>query len=143
MKKIIKGKVYDTATAKLVGQWSSNYARTDFYFFEEKLYQKKTGEFFLYGIGNAASPYNEYSYGSYTGGEKIVPMSYEEAREWAERKFDADDYIKLFGESEDDDSGEKQYLSLYLPSATVSKAKREAGKKGVPVSEYIAKLIES
>lgn len=142
MKKIINGKLYDTETAKKVAEWSKNCARNDFSYYEEELYSKKTGEFFLYGEGNAASPYNEYSYGSYTGGEKIVPLTYEEAREWAERKLDADEYIELFGEPEEAENDGKQKLNLYLPSAIVDKAKRESAKKGVSVSEYISELIK-
>ena len=58
MKKIIKGKVYDTDTAQKVAEYSNNYPRSDLHFYEEELYRKKTGEFFLYGSGNAASKYS-------------------------------------------------------------------------------------
>jgi len=54
MKKIINGKRYDTETAQLIG--SASYSnRTDFRFWSEELYRKKTGEFFLYGEGGPAS----------------------------------------------------------------------------------------
>ncbi len=49
MKKIINGKRYDTETAKLIG--SDGYSNpSDFNYWSEDLYQKKTGEFFLYGV---------------------------------------------------------------------------------------------
>ena len=48
MKKIINGKKYDTETATSVGEYSSNYACSDYKYYDETLYKKKTGEFFLY-----------------------------------------------------------------------------------------------
>lgn len=52
MKKIINGKKYDTETAKEVAckAW---YYYGDLNFVIEKLYKKKTGEFFLYAAGGA------------------------------------------------------------------------------------------
>lgn len=52
MKKIINGKKYDTETATSVGEYSSNYACSDYKHYDETLYKKKTGEFFLYGEGD-------------------------------------------------------------------------------------------
>lgn len=142
MKKIIKNKLYDTETAKLVGDWDNGYYANDFNFCSETLYQKKTGEFFLYGYGNALSKY-AVSHGNNTSGsEKIISMTYEEAQDWAERKLDADKYIKLFGELGESDGDGKQRICLYLASTVVEKAKKEAAKKAISVSEYISKLIE-
>ena len=50
MKKIINGKKYDTDTAKCVGHDSFG-CRGDFRYWFEQLYQKQTGEFFIYGDG--------------------------------------------------------------------------------------------
>lgn len=56
MKKTINKKVYNTDTAELIdvkifGEWGD----TDGY--EERLYQTKRGEYFVYGIGGKDSPY--------------------------------------------------------------------------------------
>ncbi len=51
MKKVIDGKVYDTETATLKAEWENMYDARNFNYVEEQLYQKKTGEFFLYGYG--------------------------------------------------------------------------------------------
>lgn len=139
MKKIINNKLYDTETANLVGDWDNGYYTNDFNFCSETLYQKKTGEFFLHGEGNALSKYAVSHGNSTSGGEKIIPMTYEEARDWAERKLDSDDYIATFGEPEDDDS--KQRLCLYLASTVVDRAKKEAAKKAISISEYISRLV--
>jgi hypothetical protein len=102
MKKVINGKRYDTDTAKLVGETSySN--RGDFYFWSEELYRKKTGEFFLYGEGGPASKYSQQiAQNEWAGGEQIIPLTLAEAREWAEKYLDADEYEKVFGRIEED-----------------------------------------
>ena len=41
MKKIINGKKYDTATARLVGKWLYGNGKRDFYLQHEKLFCKK------------------------------------------------------------------------------------------------------
>lgn len=102
MKKIINGKMYNTETATVKGEYSNSYSVSDFKYFEETLYQKKTGEFFLYGEGGPLSPYKEVLGDSgATGGEKILPLSLDEAKKWAEENLTADEYIGIFGEVEE------------------------------------------
>lgn len=99
MKKIINGKMYNTETAKKVGEWWNGYSTRDFHYCEETLYQKKTGEFFLYGEGGALSPYTKScGQNCWSGAEEIIPMRESEAREWAEEKLSADTYIEIFEE---------------------------------------------
>ena len=101
MKKIINGRKYDTGTAELVGDYSYSNP-SDFHYVLELLYRKKTGEFFLYGEGGAASVYAEAAGpNERCGGEKIIPFTIEEAKEWAEHHLDADKYEELFGEVEE------------------------------------------
>lgn len=101
MKKIINGKKYDTDTAECVSCWSNGYGCGDFQYAEERLFRKKTGEFFLHGEGGAMSNYAE-SYGNERyGGEKIIPLSENEAKEWAERNLDVEEYEAIFGEVEE------------------------------------------
>lgn len=101
MKKIINGRKYDTATAKLIGHYTFSDPR-DFCFCDEDLYRKRTGEFFLAGEGGPASKYaHRCDDNSRTGGEGIIPLTEEEAREWVEQRFDADQYEAIFGEVEE------------------------------------------
>lgn len=65
MKKIINKKTYDTETAKPVCTYSYVFAG-DFRKVTETLYRKKTGEYFLHGIGGPASKYPK---------ETIIPMA--------------------------------------------------------------------
>jgi len=139
MKKIINGRLYDTETAKELG--SDSYSnRRDFHYWVETLYKKRTGEFFIYGEGGPLSKYAEaVGLNEWSGGERIMPLSYAEAQEWAENHLDGDTYIEIFGEPEEDDA--KQKITLSLSTAAIAKAKQEAAKAGITLSSYIEKLI--
>lgn len=117
MKKIINGKRYDTGTAKLIGEASySN--RTDFNYWSEELYQKRTGEFFIYGEGGPASKYSRSTgQNSWSGGEKIIPITIKEAKEWAEKYLDGDEYEALFEVEED-----KTLISAWVPDSVKADA---------------------
>lgn len=139
MKKIIGGKRYDTETAEMVGECNNGYGRTDFNFFEEELYKKKTGEFFLYGSGGPLSKYARAVGNMRYGDEKIVPLTLNEAKEWAERYLDADDYEALF-EIEEENS---ITFSLNLPISLYEKIKKQAEKENVTMKDVvIEKLTE-
>lgn len=140
MKKIINGKVYDTSTAQCLGEWSSPYTRSDFKWVEETLYRKRTGEFFLCGKGGPRSQYAKpVGIREWESGERIMPLTWDEARDWAEEKLSADEYGQVFGEVTEDDS--KAYLNAYIPTSCIEYAKRAAAKQGIPLSTYIESLI--
>lgn len=140
MKKIISGKVYDTEKAKELGTYSNAGGWRDFNHFEETLYQKRTGEFFLFGEGGPMTRYAEAEgQNSWGGGRRIMPMSYDEAKKWAEENLDADEYESIFGAI--DESGAKMTVTLSIDSGKWEAAKREAAKKGCGISEYIESLL--
>ena len=73
----------------------------NFEYYEEELYKKKTGEFFLYGEGGPRSKYSD-SNGSETYGTcEIIPYSEEQARKWVEEHCSGDTYEEIFGEVEE------------------------------------------
>lgn len=85
VKKIINGKMYNTETAREVACYSNNVSVTDFSFYIERLYKKKTGEYFLYGRGGAASKYSESAgQNCWTGGYRIIPFTINDAKGWME-----------------------------------------------------------
>ena len=142
MKKIINGKVYNTETAKKVASWYSSYARNDFHYYEEELYQKKTGEFFLYGEGNAASPYSRScGQNEWCGGEKIVPLTFAEAQEWSEKHLDGEDYCEIFGEPDED--SEDVLLGIRVSAVAAAKLKRIAAETGKPQNRIVEELINN
>lgn len=140
MKKIINGKIYDTNSANNVGGWDNNRSVTDFDYCSETLYRKRTGEFFLYGEGGAMSKYSvSRGNNSWSGGEMIIPLSYEAAQKWAEKHLSGDDYESIFGEVDEDDS--RTQLSLSLSTSAVERARRAAAQAGLSLSAYIESLI--
>ena len=140
MKKVINAKVYDTDTATFLAEYDSGHSVTDFQHYTEELYRKKTGEFFIYGEGGPASRYSQACpTGGWDGGRKIVPLTYEQAREWAEKNLNADEYEEIFGEVVEDDS--RMTVTLSLSVGAVERAKRAAAKEGTSLSGYIENLL--
>lgn len=140
MKKIISGKVYDTSTAKELGFWSKGDGWGDFSYRCETLYRKKTGEFFLHGEGGPMTCYAQATgQNSWSGGSRIMPLNYAEAKAWAEEKLEADEYEEIFGKVTEDES--RQQVCLSLSAATVETIRRRAGEMGISASAYIEQLV--
>ena len=98
MRKIINGKMYDTETAKKIDYTSNYLSSSDFHYYEERLFKKKTGEFFLHGHGGPASKYRTPCGDMWSGGENIIPLTVDEAKSWVEQNSTTETYIELFGE---------------------------------------------
>ncbi len=141
MRRIISGRKYDTDTATLVGEWSSSYPINDFHYEEELLYVKRNGEYFLHGSGNAMSKYaKNMGNNSWSGGEEIIPLSYESARQWAEKHLDADDYEEAFGEVSEDGESDVP-LSVRVPTSTRALLDRLAAKTGRAKGDLLTEAI--
>lgn len=95
MKKIINGKKYDTDTATQIGSYDNGLSYSDFDYFREALYRKRTGEFFLAGEGHARTKYARQMGDSYGYGEAIIPISANTAKMWLET-YDNDQYEQVF-----------------------------------------------
>lgn len=140
MKKVINGKAYDTTTAKEMARWSDGMSFRDFTHVEEVLYQKRTGEFFLHGAGGPSTRYAVSSgLNCWSGGEKIIPLTWDSAREWAEEHLDADEYEKIFGPVVEDDS--RTVVTMSLSVSALERAKRAASQAGLTLSAYIESKI--
>lgn len=138
MKKVINGRMYDTDTAKEIGYQCSNIT-DQLDGIQETLYRKRTGEFFLHGDGGARTKYaHQTEGGGWCGGEAIVPLSYERAREWAEDYLSAEDYEKIFGIEEDD---EKRPTSFYLSGTAVQAVRQKSAAAGMSVSDWLENII--
>lgn len=112
MKKIINGSRYDTATAKQIGYWENGPDIRDLFWCSETLYRTKAGKYFLHGDGGPGSVY-----ASCPNGEKIIPLTEDNAKAWAEKKLDGDAYEVAFGAVNDDVT----QVAAYLPSNLLSK----------------------
>lgn len=140
MKKIIRGRVYDTETAIELGStYGGAENRSDFNYWEETLYKKRTGEYFLYCFGGALSQYGEWHGNSGGSGEQIKPLAYDDAKKWAEEALDGDEWIKEFGEPKED--MDRVQIQISMTVGAVNIVKRAAQKRDKSVSETIEMLI--
>ena len=140
MKKIINGKVYDTDTAERVGSWDNGKYTNDLYYCSEDLYRKRTGEFFLYGEGGPGSKYAvSCGSNSWSGGEKIIPLTYDAAQKWAEC-LSGEEYEAIFGTVEEDESRVK--VTFSISAAAADKLRKAADKAGLSLSAYLETLIQ-
>lgn len=97
MNKVIKGKKYNTDTAKLLAASDNGTLPNDFAYVREELYRTKSGHFFLYGYGGGNSVYGEWRGNSGGPGEKIMPFSLDDAQEWAEKNLSGNEVEEIFG----------------------------------------------
>jgi len=140
MKKIIKGKVYDTETARELATYANGGTWRDFNHLEETLYRKKTGEYFLFGEGGPATRYAEATgQNSWSGGSRIMPMTYQEATAWAEKHLDGDEYEEIFGAVVEDDT--KKAVTYNLTITAIEKVRRIADEAGRTVSDVLEEII--
>ena len=141
MKRIIDGRKYDTETATEVHEWSDK-APGEFDYIEETLYRKRTGEYFLYGYGGPMTRYAERErYGSgYIFGSTIIPMTYKEARDWAEGHMSVDDYEAEFGEVPESD-GDDVVLSVRVSPATRERLRRMAAETGRSQGDLLDEIV--
>lgn len=140
MVKFIKGKKYSTETATKLADWDNSYAVNDHKYLSETLYQKRTGEYFLHGEGGGLTRYATSVGNAYTSGERIIPITEEEAHSWAEEHLDGEDYEKIFGSEEPEDKGRKT-ISLSIAVTTADKLKKMAVAKGITVSSLVDNIV--
>ena len=140
MKKYINGKQYDTETAREIGG-ASHYGKSDYKWYEETLYRKKTGEYFLYGEGHAASPYRERVGDMWGPGSAIKPLTFDEAREWGEANMSGDEYEAIFGALSDDDTD--VLISAVVKASSRDRLRRAVEKTRKTAGQILDELIEA
>lgn len=140
MKRIINGRKYDTTTAEEVGESSHSY-RSEYDYYEETLYRKRTGEYFLYGYGHGDSKYAKQVCGDFGPGSDIIPLSYEQARAWAERELSADEYESAFGEVTEDGGESDVVISVRVSPATRERLRRMAAETGRSQGAVLDELV--
>ena len=136
MKKIINRKLYDTDTAQEIGRDGNGYNASDFNCVLETLYRKRTGEYFLHGEGGARSRYASREGNMWGWGAQIIPLTYDEAQEWAEKHLTADEYAEAFGMPDEGDDS-KTVLTITLPTTKAAALRQAAEKAGMSIGAYI------
>ena len=141
MKKIINGKVYNTQTAKCLVEWDNGHFKSDFNYCSEDLYRKRTGEYFLHGQGGAMSKYSSRSGNSSGWGDQIIPLTLDEAKEWAEKKLDGDEYESIFGAIAEDSTTTR--INWTLDGDIVEDLRQRTAETGVPVSRAVSDVLRA
>lgn len=140
MKKIINNKVYDTDKASELGQDEYPDGR-DFHYWMEALYQKRTGEYFIYGKGGPLSRYAVNTGAGWTGGERITPVTAATAREWVEEHLSAEDYERIFGLPDED--AEPVAMNIQLPAVLMAEVRAKAADQGVSLTAYVEAALKT
>lgn len=139
MRKIINNKVYDTETANYIGSWDNGYPGNDFNALSKELFRKKTGEYFLYMRGGAFTECAVSDGNMTCGGEKIVPLSIEQARKFAFEFLDSDVALAEFEPASDDES--KQCVSFMLPTSVMENIRLISRNSSRRISDVVAEAL--
>lgn len=123
MKKVIKGKLYDTDTAKLICQHTTEHTY-------KAVYQKKTGHYFIYYKIN--SDVIDFK-------PTITPVTVEQAAEIAKGIMPDDAYNLHFGKASVDD--EIITVTLRMRKGVHQKLKQLAAENNCTASEFVTRLI--
>jgi hypothetical protein len=78
MRKVIKGKTYDTDTAIEVARYETDRREKDMRYFNEKLYRTRTNNYFLCGRGGGLTKYAKFN----DCEKHIIPLTELEAVQW-------------------------------------------------------------
>ena len=143
MRKVINGRTYNTETSKLIGSWDNGIYGNDFRSCDESLYKNTKGAYFLAGEGGPLSKY-AVTYGNETSGSKeLVPMTTEEAQEWAEERLDAEECEAEFGVQEEasSDLTTRERVTLTMDIGIVARLRKHSAESGVPMARVADKAI--
>lgn len=146
MRKIIGGRTYNTETSKLIGSWDNGIYGRDFRSCEERLYKNTKGAYFLVGEGGPMSKYAVSRGNETSGGEELIPMTFAEAQEWAEKNLDSEEYEAEFGIQEEavpSDLTTRERVNLTIDTGIMASLRKLSTESGVPMSQMVDRAIKS
>ena len=144
MRKVIEGRTYNTGTSKCIGEHWNGYGTNDFKHCSERLYKNTKGAYFLHGQGGAMSSYATSHGNSWGWGEQIIPMTIDEAREWAEEHLEADEYEAEFGQPEEaspPDLTTRERVNLTIDSELMKAFRLMSQDTDIPMARLIDKAL--
>jgi predicted DNA binding CopG/RHH family protein len=145
MRKVTNGRTYNTETSKRIGTWDNGHYTNDFNYCSEDLYKNTKGAYFLHGEGGPLSKYATRSGDNSGWGEEIIPMTAEEAQEWAEAHLDGEEVEAAFGiqeEASPSDLTTRERVNLTIDTELMSRFREHSAKTGIPMSRLVDKAIE-
>jgi|GEM_PF-743066 len=122
MYKVINGKGYNTDAAQVLETWTNNQKGNKYA--EENLYRKKTGEYFLFTKSS--------------GGQKIIPITMQDAMSWAEKRLPSKEVEVLFSgvvEPEIDSNNER--VGVLIPRPLMEALRERKEKAGESITDQI------
>ena len=125
MKKIIKGRQLNTATAKMVGTAMIDEDKD----IVETLYRTKSGIYFIHNV------YKKSSTGKLEVGEDLNIVSLKEAKEWVRKLLTKAEYEEYFGENISD---ETITVTVNITSKAFQTLKKEKELTGNTYGEIIS-----
>lgn len=142
MKKVIRNKVYDTDTAQLIKQADHPNITNGEGSCKQSLYRKKTGDYFLFVSGARTDVFHNLGIGNNVHDRErhIYPLTYEQARAWAEDEMTADEWLAIFEPADDDNLCP---LNLTLSASAVSKFRLSAQQQQISQRELMERLINT
>ena len=142
MRQTIRGKLYDSDTAKEVAKAQTGSAE-DPSCFTERLLRKKTGEFFLHGSGGPSSKYAvPFQGGTWQSGERLTPLTYAQADRWARENLTHPAYLAAFGPPKNDEHPDKRInVTLRLSKRVVDRTRRLAAQQDKTLSLYVEEKL--
>lgn len=141
LNKIIEGSKYDTDTAKMLASRDNDLSQGDFKWCRETLYRTKAGKYFIHGEGGAMTQYAQScGNNTWTGGERIEPMSREAAQKWAQECLDGDEYEDVFGKITEET--EKEQLLLMVDPQLKQELWARAERERKTLSAMATELLE-
>ena len=104
MKKIINGIRYNTESATEIGHYATpGLGGDDFHYWGASLYKSpRSGRFFLAGEGHAMTRFASTCGNMKGWGARLIPMTEEEALEWAEQYLDPSEFEEHFADMIED-----------------------------------------
>lgn len=144
MRKVIKGRTYDTETAKVIAEYETDQPSSDLGWYKEALYRNNRGTWFLAGSGGPMTKYAvAIEANSWEGGTEIIPLTEDEAREWAEKYMAAEAYARIFGEPEEaGDLTTRVRVNVSLDTELYAALRGYSEETGMPVSRLLDRGIE-
>ncbi len=98
MKVTVDNKDYDTETAAKIARWYNGFPKPDFNHVVEELYLSEDGDWFLYCVGGASTPYAD--------GPVVLPLSVGQVVDWLETRNAGDQAIAALGKQFGDGAAE-------------------------------------
>lgn len=136
MRKIKEGRQYDTEAAMYVASCTHG-IEGDPDWYTEKLYRKKTGEFFIAGEGGEKTRYAHRLYGTVGPGFDIIPLDHEDVRAWS-----ADHEVPIPTELFDAGYGKGDRAGRYVGAMVSEEAVERLSLASRRTGESKAKILE-